>query len=540
MTMTIDARVEAWKQQLLDLSNANSLLSMSRATTRATTLRLIAPAAAEIYAHLINEEKPGQPGKLLTIVGTEPPAPTGGTTNFRTRPTAGQRELPSCVVRGGLPIEAALPKAITSEPIEVAFRVLSMTPMNPVSRTAITSNESVSSTADAAKSADTDLEFIPIGTSGSVVSGEPPAPMVIPTALAHGTARVELLPDHADRVGQTLWTKARSSEQEQGINTLFAAFGTLKWRESATDTGRFRWRYAPLLLVPIRIEASIRNGRNRITATGDDPEFNQALVERLRRNFNITISIESVGESEGENDRLGNVLRAVRDAIMPMAEWEVLDEVTIGIFHFHRLRMFRDLDEHRSIASAHPIIQALADPDRVPEGMSKGMSAHDTDALEDLDRTIGPKQSFAILDADASQLWAIQAAVRGSNLVVQGPPGTGKSQTIANMIAECLAAGKTVLFVSEKATALDVVYRRLERKNLAEFCLRLHSHKASKRDIVQDLARRLDPLEIEGNERQEDEDLDRLGAVRGRLRVRFFTRSDGSPSSSRSAHSPGW
>jgi predicted ATP-dependent serine protease len=40
---------------------------------------------------------------------------------------------------------------------------------------------------------------------------------------------------------------------------------------------------------------------------------------------------------------------------------------------------------------------------------------------------------------------------------MDGPPGTGKSQTIANMIAELVADGKTVLFVSEKAAALDVV-----------------------------------------------------------------------------------
>ena len=44
---------------------------------------------------------------------------------------------------------------------------------------------------------------------------------------------------------------------------------------------------------------------------------------------------------------------------------------------------------------------------------------------------------------------------------MQGPPGTGKSQTIANVIAEAIGQGKRVLFVSEKAAALDVVYKRL-------------------------------------------------------------------------------
>ena len=54
----------------------------------------------------------------------------------------------------------------------------------------------------------------------------------------------------------------------------------------------------------------------------------------------------------------------------------------------------------------------------------------------------------------------------GHNLVVEGPPGTGKSQTIVNLIAELIAEGKTVLFVSEKMAALEVVKRRLDSVGL--------------------------------------------------------------------------
>ena len=44
---------------------------------------------------------------------------------------------------------------------------------------------------------------------------------------------------------------------------------------------------------------------------------------------------------------------------------------------------------------------------------------------------------------------------RVTNMIFYGPPGTGKSQTITNVIAECLADGKRVLFVSEKLAALS-------------------------------------------------------------------------------------
>ena len=67
-----------------------------------------------------------------------------------------------------------------------------------------------------------------------------------------------------------------------------------------------------------------------------------------------------------------------------------------------------------------------------------------------------------------------EAAKRGRSFVMQGPPGTGKSQTIANVIAEAIGQGKRVLFVSEKAAALDVVFKRLMASGLDEYCLMLH------------------------------------------------------------------
>ena len=56
-----------------------------------------------------------------------------------------------------------------------------------------------------------------------------------------------------------------------------------------------------------------------------------------------------------------------------------------------------------------------------------------------------------------------------NSLVIQGPPGTGKSQTITSIIAQSVLQKKNVLMVSEKKTALDVIYSRLG--NLSKFAL---------------------------------------------------------------------
>ena len=73
---------------------------------------------------------------------------------------------------------------------------------------------------------------------------------------------------------------------------------------------------------------------------------------------------------------------------------------------------------------------------------------------------------FTPMLSDSSQLRAICVVGEGTNLVLEGPPGTGKSQTITNLIVHLLATGKTVLFVSEKMAALDVVHRRLSSLGL--------------------------------------------------------------------------
>ncbi|MEI7298546.1 DUF3320 domain-containing protein [Paraburkholderia tropica] len=66
------------------------------------------------------------------------------------------------------------------------------------------------------------------------------------------------------------------------------------------------------------------------------------------------------------------------------------------------------------------------------------------------------------------------------------------SQTISNLIAHLLATGKTVLFVSEKMAALEVVHRRLSSLGLGPFCLELHSSKAKKADVLKQLGVALD------------------------------------------------
>lgn len=82
---------------------------------------------------------------------------------------------------------------------------------------------------------------------------------------------------------------------------------------------------------------------------------------------------------------------------------------------------------------------------------------------DERDFQVSEKNLVYINDLDSSQENVLMAIDELDKLVIQGPPGTGKSQVITSLIAKFINDNKTVLMVSEKKTALDVVYSRLGR-----------------------------------------------------------------------------
>ena len=119
---------------------------------------------------------------------------------------------------------------------------------------------------------------------------------------------------------------------------------------------------------------------------------------------------------------------------------------------------------------------------------------------KNIDEFLKPIELIHVVDADSSQTLAIEESKTGRNLVIQGPPGTGKSQTITNIIAAAVNEGKKVLFVAEKMAALQVVHRRLETIGLGPLCIELHSHKANKKAVLQELEATLGSWQTETKE----------------------------------------
>ncbi len=299
----------------------------------------------------------------------------------------------------------------------------------------------------------------------------------------------DLLSELSDRhLAARLLRLKRTSDEAQtdhGVTTLFAAFGCLKWYESANPGDEIR---SPLLLVPVKLARETVESPFTLIVEEDDILPNHCLAELLRTQYRIALpSAEDHGLDPDDPECFAKFLAAVTERIKHVPRWEVVAEAALGVFNFQKLAMWQDLGRNGERIKAHPVCRAIAGDTAVTL-----QSPADLPTADQLDSLESPGAPVQILDADSSQQEAIEAVKRGAHLVMDGPPGTGKSQTIANMIAEALAAGKTVLFVSEKTAALEVVKRRLDNAGLGDFCLELHSHKANKREVVGELGRCLD------------------------------------------------
>lgn len=282
-----------------------------------------------------------------------------------------------------------------------------------------------------------------------------------------------------------LYRTARNTLQEGGANTLFLALGFLSWTRDDKAGQRYR---APLILVPVTLNRkSVRSGFT-LALHDDEPRFNPTLIEMLRQDFKLNLG---VADGELPKDDAGldvaAIWRAVSHAVKDIKGWEVTEDVVLATFSFAKYLIWKDLTERTDQLRENAVVRHLIDTPR--ESFPAGIAFPNPKTL---DHEYGPEQTFCPLPADSSQLSAVMAAARGKDFVLIGPPGTGKSQTISNLIAQCLAEGKRVLFVSEKIAALDVVYRRLRETGLGEFCLELHSSKARKLDVLAQLQKSWD------------------------------------------------
>jgi len=252
-----------------------------------------------------------------------------------------------------------------------------------------------------------------------------------------------------------------------GTNCLYLALGTVTWSEAAEFRGTRRATTfeAPLYLYPVVIEGG-RGAQFSIRLdTNGSVTPNYCLREKLRRPpYNLDLPELEYPDTDEHGIDFDAMIGSIRAKLSAAAfvDFAVQSRCLLGVFEYSTFRLWKDLKDHwRQLGETSDVVRHLV---YTPNDPYTQAPAPET-GLE----------PYVPIEADDSQIQAIQWALDGRSFRLEGPPGTGKTQTITNLIASSMAHGRTILFVAEKQTALQQVKKRLHAVGLGDYCLELHA-----------------------------------------------------------------
>jgi len=285
--------------------------------------------------------------------------------------------------------------------------------------------------------------------------------------------------NESNRRFRALRKLADDIEADSATNQLFLTVGTLAWT-SPGEAGRgSKDVRSPLFVVPVRLSGNASSGFNITLDSGGEITPNYCLIEKLRTELGLRIP-----ELENPNlDESGiDVTRTIATIRKQLSESKyttirVDEESQLAVLDFATFRMWKDVKSNWKLFTKNPVVDHLINGSNASLIQSTVPFAGE------------PLTPFS---CDESQMEAVRWALEGKSFVLEGPPGTGKSQTIANLIAACMAEGKRVLFVAEKQVALEAVSSKLEEIGLDPFCITMHHESTTPESIRNQLRVSLD------------------------------------------------
>lgn len=310
--------------------------------------------------------------------------------------------------------------------------------------------------------------LVPPGVPVEDESGDIPW---FPHGRGRGAARERTYAD----VCMALQKEQRTHEREVGLHSLYLLMGQAAWHELEHP---HITHHSPLLFLPVSLIVEDAEWRIRFQED-EDAFFNHVLLKNVaaqmeHKEWLAPFLTDFDVEAEGQT--FDGLLADLHDTIPPTvfaAMGITIDPafLSLAIIKSSNYMLYQDLAG---------LAEGMVANDRLVHLFTADESAgfDEAVAFEERRATLDKrpsKDTIHVLDLDSSQQVALMKAADGDSFILQGPPGTGKSQTIANIIAQTLFQGRTVLFVSKKQEALDVVEKRLTEAGLGDYLLTMHA-----------------------------------------------------------------
>ncbi|MGL4950798.1 MAG: DUF4011 domain-containing protein, partial [Mycoplasma sp.] len=243
-------------------------------------------------------------------------------------------------------------------------------------------------------------------------------------------------------------SKAKKIQQEENIYTLYVSSYFLNGQDINNTSIN-----APLLLWEVSI--SLKGGDIKIIKNQDEPTVNEKINFYLNANYNIDVGIE--------ND--------TSDIKMMKKYADIFNKMSIDNNFDGKMEKYIN-SENTKLKITNAICLMLVEP-------LGGAIKKDIELIES--RKQDPfKINNEIIDynkyrentikddyiidfnrpLNIYQKYAVKTSLE-RNTLIYGPPGTGKSETISTIIANIIYSKKSILMVSEKMAALEVLEKRL-------------------------------------------------------------------------------
>ncbi len=282
--------------------------------------------------------------------------------------------------------------------------------------------------------------------------------------------------------------KTANHKRDTGLDSLYMGFPFLINQAKTTH----RPRILPILLWPVVLELKNRS------APALELEFDK-IREEIRLNPALASTLE-VDEYKNikqiYREILGRQTLSVSDVINAFGSFFELNTSKLSP-HPESIYKMKDLGVqiHCSavIFNANFTGQAISEDLRLLQKLPHTGTAMEpvlkinTPEIPEYNPITSENDRYTVVPVDPSQEKAVMHSRLSPGIVVEGPPGTGKSQTIVNIISDCLGRNEKVLVVSQKRAAIQVILKRLEAAGLEKRTLTITDITKDRQSIIKNV-----------------------------------------------------